>query len=142
MNARMIRICLLLPAAVLLISGAMTAQAQTCPTPCTLKISLPANVGNPPEVDIDPLHVKGGEDVIIKITGSYNNGKETVLFFKDAAFVDDQGKKLYTVKLDSAQTTVSARNDGVCTDYPGCKYTIINIGTPERKSKDPWIIID
>lgn len=140
MRTRRTLIAAAVTAIVLTISGcAMFMPGLVdCPSSCSVDISFPADVKDPPRTPDPYVRVKAGQQV------EFRSAQEAlVVFTGDTPFVDSSGDPLYWFKV-STSATVSVRNDrtGICVGGPGCKYMVIDGNNAGRPVLDPYFIID
>jgi hypothetical protein len=136
--------CLLLAALVMASFLTACATADPCRSACRLNIELPSEDGKPlpPKIDKDAYRVAANTPVEFTIGGA-SDAARTLLVFEQPAFLDPAGKAVYVLKVIPGQgNEYRTVQYGTCSPPRGCKYTIVNFGTPERPPLDPWIIID
>jgi hypothetical protein len=125
--------------------AATPPHAQTCRADCRAPIELPDDLTRSPSVP-EVTRVAGGEVLDFPVSNRTGERGRTVLAFQEAAFVDRQGNPIYTLELQYGSNRFETRpyRDGVCRAPDGCRYVVINIGSPTRPAiiGSPIIIID
>lgn len=127
-----------------LFMAACATTVDPCRSACRLNIELPSEDGKPlpPKIDKDAYRVSENTPVEFTIGGA-SDAARALLVFEEPAFLDPAGKAVYVLKLTPGQgNEYRTVQYGICSPPRGCKYTIVNYGTPERPPLDPWIIID
>ncbi len=121
------------------------ADHNPCRQACSVSIDLAAQVGQRPGAP-DWFRVVGGEEVDFEVDEVRGLDVRTILSFEEAAFRDENGNPVYTLELESGSNPYQVRpyRDGVCRAPRGCRYVVINVGTPQRPGviDSPRIIID
>ncbi len=144
-------------AAILLIAGcansgpamgpteAQLTNAETCRANCATPIELPAETGRAPTVAAT-TRIAGGQVLDFNLRGQTRTNARTVLAFKQAAFLDQRGNPIYSLELTAGNNRFESRRyeDGVCHAPRGCRYVVINFGTPTRPPiiNSPILIIE
>jgi len=117
----------------------IATPSAPCPDPCNVDIDLPVDFGQKPQVPPVTV-VKPGSEVNFKILegNPQTDDERTVLSFDQAALVDANGNKLFTLELTGGDNKFTA-GQGVCKEHTdpeknGCRYVVINVGRPGRPS--------
>lgn len=120
-------------------------QAQVCRANCELPIELPSDPSQRPAAPA-VTRIVGGEVLDFAIPAQARAGGRTVLAFDEAAFRDGQGNPIYVLELRAGSNRFESRphDHGVCHAPRGCRYVVINVGTPTRPAviNSPIIIIE
>jgi hypothetical protein len=120
-------------------------EVQTCRADCAAAIELPSDRGQRP-VAPAVTRIAGGETLDFVVPSETRGRGRTVLAFDEAAFRDRRGDPLYVLELRPGSNRFESRphEDGVCHAPHGCRYVVINVGTPTRPPviRSPIIIID
>ncbi len=120
-------------------------EARTCRADCTAAIELPSERGQRPAAPA-VTRIAGGTMLDFVVPSKPRGSGRTVLAFDEAAFRDRQGDSVYVLELRSGNNRFESRpyEDGVCHAPDGCRYVVINVGTPTRPPviNTPIIIID
>lgn len=124
---------------------------EVCRDNCQLTISLPEDATQPPRSSSEHMHLAAGGEFDILLEGGAPGQQATELRFDRSGdqessgtpFVNRNGQPVYQVRLNPGSNRLQLRpwDDGVCHPPEGCKYDIVNTGTPGRPSQDPWIIL-
>lgn len=108
-------------------------------------IDLPANIEEVPNVP-PVTRVSGGQSLDFHLAAPSQAAGRTVIAFGEAAFVDHQGRRIYSMQLNPGSNRFTARPfaDGVCHGPQGCRFVVVNIGNPQRPAiiGSPIVIID
>lgn len=138
---------LMLSSATLMLIGCERngVEIAACQDDCTIEITLPDDPASPPQVSVEYLHVVGGSEVEIVVTGGPDGLEQSVLQFQlpHTPFVGPHDRPMETVALQAGSNLFRIRSyeDGYCHDPEGCKYDIVNLANPGRPPLDPWITI-
>ena len=120
-------------------------EVPTCRADCTTTIELPSDRAQRPAAP-DVTRIAGGEILDFVVPSQERGRGRTVLAFVEAPFRDRQGNPIYVLELNAGSNRYESRphEDGVCHAPAGCRYVVINIGTPTRPPviNSPIIIID
>ena len=139
----------ILPVVTLLTGCAATAVApmheHPCRQDCSVSIDLSTQVGQRPAAP-DWFRVASEEEVDFNVREVRGIDARTILSFEEAAFVDENRNPIYTLELKPGSNPYQVRSyrDGVCRAPRGCRYVVINVGTPQRPGviDSPRIIIE
>lgn len=121
------------------------ASPDTCRANCAAPIDLPVATQRRPTAP-PSTRIAGGEVLDFKLAGRGRSAARTVLAFEQAAFIDERGNPIYSLNLGTGSNRFESRpfEDGVCHAPRGCRYVVINVGTPTRPPiiNSPIVIID
>lgn len=140
----------ILPALLLLTACVATPPAPTdtqppCRQDCSVPIGLSDQINQRP-VAPDRYRVVSEQEVDFNVREVRGQDARTILSFEEAAFVDARGNPVYTLELRPGSNPYRVRSyrDGVCRPPQGCRYVVINAGTPQRPGliNSPRIIIE
>lgn len=132
-----------------LIGLAMTAspllaqpEDANCPPACTIDITVPDDVSQPPAAHPVTLTTGPGEFVNFEASGS------AFIIFSEGGtpFVDNAGRPIYQFNVNRLSgRSMQIRSDSnpcqVERNGVGCKYMVVDPNNRERPPLDPFIVI-
>jgi hypothetical protein len=137
--------------ALLLLTACTAAQltptdaVPPCRQDCAVSIGLSTQINQRPVVP-ERYRVVSEQEVDFNVREARGQDARTILSFEEAAFVNERGNPVYTLELKPGSNRFRVRpyRDGVCRPPQGCRYVVINVGTPQRPGviNSPRIIIE
>lgn len=123
-------------------------QVKTCEQPCVLPITLP-DTEAPNEIEPgapDLFRIAGNTPLDFEVSGETAARGGVILSFEEPIVRREQGDWMYTIRLNPGRNryTVRPYEDNLCHAPAGCKYVIIHLAEPGRRStiQSPGVIID